>query len=56
MSESSSPTPLLDEWRGDVGDEAVAAARVQIAEGSLRGFSEKDQLADYLHGPRLRSA
>ena len=61
MSEtSSSSTPLLDEWRGEVGDDVVAAAvqaaRAQIAEGSLRGFSEKNELADYLQGPRRRSA
>ena len=60
MSEtSSSSTPLLDEWRAEVGDDAVAAAvhaaRAQIAEGSLRGFSEKDELADYLQGHRRRS-
>ena len=57
---SSSSTPLLDEWRGEVGDDAVAvavhAARAQIAEGSLRGFSEKDELADYVQGRRRRSA
>ena len=58
--ESSSPTPLLDEWRAEVGDEAVAAAvqaaRAQIADGSLRGFSDKDELADYLQGSHRRSA
>ena len=58
--ESASPTPLLDEWRAEVGDEAVAAAvhaaRAQIADGSLRGFSDKGELADYLQGPRRRSA
>jgi len=49
-----------DEWRGEVGDEAVAeavqAARAQIAEGSLRGFSDKDELREYLLGHRRRSA
>ena len=58
--ESSSETPLLDEWRAEVGDEAVAAAvetaRAQIAEGTLRGFSDKDELRDYLQGPHRRSA
>ena len=58
--ESSSETPLLDEWRAEVGDEAVAAAveaaRAQIADGSLRGFSNKDGLLDYLQGPHRRSA
>ena len=60
MSESSSETPLLDEWRAEVGDEAVAAAveaaRVQIADGSLRGFSDKDELLEYLRGTHRRSA
>ncbi len=60
MSESSSPTPLLDEWRAEVGDEAVAvaveAARAQIADGSLRGFSDKDQFQEYLQGARRSSA
>ena len=61
MSETiPSPTPLLDEWRGEVGDDAVAAvvqaARAQIAEGSLQGFSDKDELAEYLKGSRSRSA
>lgn len=58
--ESSSETPLLDEWRAEVGDEAVAAAveaaRAQIADGSRRGFSDKDELKDYLQGTRRRSA
>lgn len=61
MSEASaSPTPLLDEWRAEVGDEGVAAAvqfaRTQIADGSLRGFSDKEEFAEYLQGPRRRSA
>ncbi len=58
--ENASPTPLLDEWRAQVGDEAVAhaveAARAQIADGSLRGFSDKDELKDYLQGTDRRSA
>jgi hypothetical protein len=58
--ESASPTPLLDEWRAEVGDEAVAAAvhstRAQIADGSLRGFSDKVEFLEYLQGPRRRSA
>jgi hypothetical protein len=58
--ESTSPTPLLDEWRAEVGDEAVAAAvdsaRAQIADGSLRGFSDKDELMEYLRSTRRRSA
>jgi len=44
----------------DVGDEAVAAvvdtARAQIADGSLRGFSDKDELLEYLRGTHRRSA
>jgi hypothetical protein len=60
MLESTSETPLLDEWRAEVGDEAVAAAveaaRVQIADGSLRGFSDKDELLEYLQGTHRRSA
>ncbi len=58
--ETASATPLLDEWRAEVGDEAVAAAvvaaRAQIADGSLRGFSDKDELLEYLRGTRRRSA
>jgi len=61
MSEkSASPTPLLDEWRAEVGDEAVAAAveaaRGQIVDGSLRGFSDKDELLECLRGTHRRSA
>jgi len=61
MSEdSSTATPLLDEWRAGVGDEAVAVAvevaRAQIADGSLRGFSDKEELLEYLQGSRRRSA
>jgi hypothetical protein len=60
MSEDgASETPLLDAWRADVGDEAVAAAveaaRAQIADGSLRGFSDKGEFLAYLQGAR-RSA
>ena len=58
--ERSSETPLLDEWRAEVGDDAVAAAvesaRAQIADGSLRGFSDKDELLDYLQSSHRRSA
>ena len=57
---SSSETPLLDEWRAEVGDDAVAAAvvaaRAQIADGSLRGFSDKDEFLEYLRGTHRRSA
>lgn len=52
--------PLLDEWRAEVGDGAVAAAveaaRAQIADGSLRGFSDKDELREYLQRSHRRSA
>ncbi len=58
--ERPSETPLLDEWRAEVGDDAVAAAvvaaRVQIADGSLRGFSDKDELQEYLQRSHRRSA
>jgi len=58
--ESSSPTPLLDEWRVEVGDDAVTAAvetaRAQIADGALQGFSDKDELLGYLQGSHRRSA
>jgi len=57
---SSSATPLLDAWRAEVGDEAVAAAvvaaRAQIADGSLQGFSDKDELLEYLRDTHRRSA
>ncbi len=58
--DSSSQTPLLDEWRAEVGDEAVAAAveaaRAEIADGSLKGFSSKVEFLEYLEGLRRRSA
>lgn len=58
--ERSRETPLLDEWRAEVGDDAVAAAveaaGAQIADGSLRGFSDKDELRDYLQRSHRRSA
>jgi hypothetical protein len=58
--ERSSETPLLDDWRAEVGDDAVAAdveaARAQIADGSLRGFSDKDELREYLQRSHRRSA
>ena len=58
--ERSRETPLLDEWRAEVGDDVVAAAveaaRTQIADGSLRGFSDKDELREYLQRSHRRSA
>ena len=44
----------------EVGDDAVAAAveaaRAQFADGSLGGFSDKDELLEYLQRPHRRSA
>ena len=58
--ERPSETPLLDEWRAEVGDDAVAAAveaaRARIADGSLQGFSDKDGLREYLQRSHRRSA
>lgn len=58
--ERSTPTPPLDEWLAEVGDDGVAAAvvaaRAQIADGALRGFSDKEELLEYLQGSRRRSA
>jgi hypothetical protein len=58
--ERSSETPLLDKWRDEVGDDAVAAAveaaRARIADGSLPGFSDKEELREYLQRSHRRSA
>ena len=58
--ERSRETPLLDEWGAEVGDDVVAAAveaaRTQIADGSLRGYSDKDELREYLQRPHRRPA
>jgi hypothetical protein len=58
--ETANQTPLLDEWRAQLGEEGVAAvvhrARDQIAAGSLPGFSDKLEFLDYLREPRRRSA
>lgn len=61
MSENrSSDTPVLDEWRAQVGDEAVAeaveAARTKIADGSLPSFSDREEFLEYLRGSRRPSA
>ena len=52
--------PLLDQWLAEAGDEgiiaAVEAALLGIAEGRLLGFSNKDELDEYLQRPRLRTA
>ena len=58
--EAVGPTPVLDAWREEVGDEAVVsavqAARDDIAAGGLPGFSDKGQFLDYLRGTHRRSA
>jgi hypothetical protein len=58
--QAASETPLLDEWRAQLGDEDVAAvvrrARDQIASGSLPGFSDKLGFLDYVRELRRRSA
>jgi hypothetical protein len=58
--EAAPESPLLDEWRAQLGDEGVAAvvrrARDQIAAGSLPGFSDKRELLDYVRELRRRSA
>ncbi len=56
----NSATPLLDSWRAEVGDQAIAdavdQARRQIADGTLPGFTKKDQLLQYLQSRPRRSA
>ncbi len=58
--ESQSDTPVLDQWRAEVGDEAIRAvvdaARERIADGSLPGFSDARAFLRYLREPRRRSA
>jgi hypothetical protein len=58
--EAANETPLLDEWRAQLGVDGVAAvvrrARDQIAGGSLPGFSDKPDLLDHLRELRRRSA
>jgi hypothetical protein len=58
--EAAKETPLLDEWRAQLGDEGVAAvvrrARDQIAAGLLPGFSDRLELLDYVRERRRRSA
>jgi hypothetical protein len=57
---SSEGTPLLDQWLAEVGEDgvvaAVEAARRGIAEGRLPGFSDKDELEEYLRRPHRRTA
>jgi hypothetical protein len=58
--EASQGTPLLDHWLLEVGEAgvvaAVEAARLGIAEGRLPGFSDRDELDEYLRRPRRRTA
>jgi hypothetical protein len=58
--QAANETPLLGEWRAQLGDEGVAAvvrrARDQITAGSLPGFSNKLELLDYVQELRRRSA
>ena len=58
--QSQSDTPVLDQWRGEVGDEAIRTvvdvARERIADGSLPGFSDPRAFLQYLREPRRRSA
>lgn len=60
FGDAASDTALLDEWRAEVGDDAVAAAvcaaACQIADGALPGFTDKHEFLDCLRGPRRRSA
>lgn len=60
MPSEDTQTPLLDEWRAAVGDEAVAAvveaARERIADGSTPGFSDGRRFLDYLEDAPRRSA
>ncbi len=58
--ESRSETPLLDEWRAEIGDEAVAAIvdaeREKIADGALTGFRDKHRFLEHLRKRHPRSA
>lgn len=58
--QSQSDTPVLDQWRAEVGDEAIRTvvdvARGRIADGSLPGFSDPRAFVEYLREPRRRSA
>lgn len=62
MSERpNSAESALDEWIAEIGEEGVAAvieeARRQIEDGSVPGFTDKDQFLAYIQrGHRRRSA
>jgi len=56
---SDERTSSLDEWRAEVGDDAIAAlvqdARDDIADGSLSGFSDRRSFLDHLASVHPRS-
>ena len=58
--EAVGQTPVLDAWREEVGDEAVASAvhtaRDDIAAGRLPGFSDKRRFLEYLRGTHRHGA
>ncbi|MDP8930533.1 MAG: hypothetical protein M3O70_18675 [Actinomycetota bacterium] len=58
--QNQSDTPVLDQWRAEVGDEAIRAvvdvAREQIASGSLPGFWDPRAFLRFLREPPRRSA
>jgi hypothetical protein len=47
-----SDTPLLDEWIAEAGEESVRAViddvERRIAEGSLRGFANREEFLSYM--------
>jgi len=59
-SEDLSPTPLLDEWIAEVGEEQVAAtmraAADEVRNGTARDLIDKDAYAAYADRRRRRSA
>jgi len=60
QDDRASETPLLDEWRAEVGDElvvaAVEAARQSIAEGTTPGFTDKGRFLEDLRRPNRQTA
>ncbi len=57
LRHEDSRTPLLDEWIAEVGEKGVVAAiedtKRQIAEGSVRGFHDRESylaFLEYLRG------
>lgn len=59
-SEGQSPTPLLDEWIAEVGEEQVAAmmkgAADEVRNGTVQDLIDKDAYAVYAARRRQRSA